>query len=502
MSATPLDALDPLWFEFDPFRDIVGWNRYVPPLVDPALKTRGDIDPRHPAHSPIPPTIVFGAAPDDAWVPAHVEHPIRAACRAPSLAGPFRRLDVQRDLGPGVVATDEWRRPYPFHQTIVTTPATTRIVAQLPLDGHLYLRLADGNQTVTTAPRWVLPTAGNDGSGVLALTTRTEGAKVTPPAMASVALNVTGGQGKYAIIASSIEQDGAVVWQRLLDKRVGEASLAALRNGAKKKYNLLKVGTAHLPAHRADYAVLYGLIVESAARHGLTPAFVQAVFFREGVVLLFYPQPGGAPPAPAYRPDGVLSGFGFLGLDTVGDALNHDPAFTPPHPDIGLQQLLDEGYVHPTIVSAANLTNVRRVPPQPNEPPRPNFTADIVGWRAAIELIAAELHARLDQMLATGGHAASDLREDGRRFLSYIRYNAVLGDPTVTTDWQRIATSPPGPFIAASGDPTSWDVIKNGVVAWPASSTDPNFTGRERLRFVALTMTSVATYLDASGAFR
>src|SRR5262249_38026884 len=86
--------------------------------------------------------------------------------------------------------------------------------------------------------------------------------------------------------------------------------------------------------------------------------------------------------------------------------------------------LVTEGYVDPA--TAAAVTFNKQIV-RTEGPKRTIQTAFIAGWAAAVELIAAELHARLDEMLAYLAAKAPPvpvLDEAAREYLAYVRFNA------------------------------------------------------------------------------
>jgi len=512
MASRSLDALHPSWFVADPLRDAQGWptSLTLPPnLVDAGLVGRDSSDPRHPIFSAIPPLLVLGEAPDAAWVATHAGHPIRNAAVATVNGGVrFRRIDLDRAVASGRQASDEFRRPYPMHQVIVVDPLGRRIAARGPLNGHLYLALDDGVHRITSAARTTPTATAADGSGQLRFATRPAGAKISTVPSPAVTFTVAAATRAYAVLVTAISPDGYLVASRLHPSRVGDLRISNARSAAKKKYHLDRAASsAHIPPTWVDHAVVYGIVMDTAVRHGIAPEFLQAVVMREGVAARFYRSPGATsdPPVEAFNPDAVFPDQ--LGLDTIADNLDHD-ATKPPVPDYGLQYLIDNGYIDTALASKANLLVVEHLPVFANEPVRDHWWAqEIKGWQAGIEMVAGELQARLEQMCSTAGRPATDYAEDSRRFLSYVRYNADL----TIGNWRVIAQAPLGPaltsFIAAGGVLKPWDFAVNNVPRWPTSNTDSFFgqnddLKRLRLRWVALRMVAAGDYLEQLGVFR
>jgi len=136
----------------------------------------------------------------------------------------------------------------------------------------------------------------------------------------------------------------------------------------------------------------------------------------------------------AYDPNARISGFGVLGLDLilyrVGglDGDGNPPAIPGA---ISAEEraeyeynLVTEGYVDQAVADSVEWTQE-----VPNEKGLLIQIADVTGWANAVELVAAELHARLDEMLA---YLASKSPPDPvpvevqQRFLIYARYNASI----------------------------------------------------------------------------
>jgi hypothetical protein len=111
----------------------------------------------------------------------------------------------------------------------------------------------------------------------------------------------------------------------------------------------------------------------------------------------------------AFNPNQQISGFAFLGLDEIADDL------TP---------IANDGYLDP--FSSVPITNIHF---EVNELNMKVHTADPVGWASGIELVACELHWRLDKMLGYCAKHAPTIKvrtEEQRRFLANARYNTVI----------------------------------------------------------------------------
>jgi hypothetical protein len=232
-----------------------------------------------------------------------------------------------------------------------------------------------------------------------------------------------------------------------------------------------------ITAAREPFKALYGYIRESAGRHGLAPEFLQVIFFGEG---------GLAALTPVFDPSASLNAFGFAGLDLILYRTNRLGALVPKVPAAATAagdadeiaeysfDLVANGYVDAATaanVAATGGTNV-------NEIGRTIFDATVTGWDTAIELVAAELHARLDEMtayLAAKVPAVAVTEENQRRFLTYIRFNS------------RPATA------KGHADHLN-DRVKKWSGAVPPDNMNANFNAVQRL--------AIAQWHDRAGAYR
>ncbi len=262
------------------------------------------------------------------------------------------------------------------------------------------------------------------------------------------------------------------------------------------------------PAVNRGYSRLYGLIRDAAARHRLAPEFLLAVLMGEGVYENLAPINATSPLGP-FDPAEELSGTGALGLDWIADNLRDDvgnpvraangqTTDQVSHPDIGLQTLIDDGYIDS---SRFNRSQLRGIDAFTNEAGTKHFTADVKGWEPAVELVAAELQARLDDMLITAVRTRTEFTEEALELLSYARYNADIVQPFwKTTVPQQLRAPGPGEssrFFTASLGLKPWD-----KPTWPIDNTDPTFTGRERVWWVTLFKVAGSNALKLAGIFR
>ena len=429
-------ARDPAWFDQRPAYDDIPGEL----LVDPALQTEQDarFNPSHPSHSVIPAWGLFQAAALAAYAPDHdVGLQVRAALTAPRPDGlTYRRIDLRRPRIGGVAIGSSPQRPYPQYRLCwrreVGAPTES---LRIPLSGQAYLPLADGPCTLFALPRSVEPD--------LMLPDDRLSFSVMPPAPAKaidhpqtmVTIDVTGVQSTrlYGHLRS---YDALHAWE-------GYEGMAARRGPlmaqAEAQWNAEVLIWYLLPTTRpesAGYAPLYGLIRESAGRHGLAPEFLQTVLLGEGVNRRVEDLINGHQ---AFDPDEVLDAFNDVGLDLIlyrtgGRQSNGDPWPLPPQlPEANVEEraeyefnLVAEGYVDAATAAAVSrsgqITNIEG-------PTRTIQIANIAGWAAAVELMAAELHARLDEMVdhlaaKTPPVPVTEEQELERRYLAYVRFNA------------------------------------------------------------------------------
>jgi hypothetical protein len=511
-------SLSPSWFATRPYDNIplLEHSNLVPPSLDFDFEVQ--TNPRHPSHSLIPPALVFGQAPDEAWLPAHRNHTVRReAQRILSNGPPYRRIVLIRPPIFGFREDDEQRRPYVLHQIVVeNTNSNARVASRIPLEGILYLRLDDGVYRIQAIPRWLEPTAAFDGTGALRLSLHKPDARLGDYPTANVAVTFDASTAVNTIIVSALEYDGELVWERAERDSITKKQFQELRERASKRLNFkfqrqndLSFGPVPeriLPPTAANhgYSPLYGLIRDAAARHRLTPEFLLVVLMGEGVYDHFLGTGFGP-----FDAEEELSGTGDLGLDWIADnlrddvgnpvrAANRQTTDQLTHPDIGLQILIDDGYIDATRFNRAQLLDIDVYH---NEAKTKHFTADAKGWETGIELVAAELHARLDDMLTTAVRARAEFPEESLDLLSYARYNADIARPFwKTTVPQQLRAPGPGQssrFFTASLGLKPWD-----KASWPVDNTDESFTGRERVWWVSLFKVAGSNALKLSGMFR
>ena len=207
--------------------------------------------------------------------------------------------------------------------------------------------------------------------------------------------------------------DALHAWDGLRGRRV-----RPLKAQAEADWNTEVLSWYVLPTTRsvsASYAPVYGFIRESAGRHGLAPEFLQTVVFGEGVARAL--RSSWRSRTATLRAWRMVSAFGSLGLDLIlyrvgGTGKDGE---SPPAPPTELPKpvltadgarswpsttfnLVDAGYVDQATADAVEFTE--EFPRTEGGATRTIQLADVHGWDNGIELIAAELHARLDEMIA------------------------------------------------------------------------------------------------------
>jgi len=421
------------WFEQRPEYDDLSGEL----LVDPALQTEEDIryNPAHPCLSVIPAWGLFQAASLASYAPDHaVGVPVRAALTAARPDGlTYRRVDLFRPPIPGAVVSTIPQRPYPQYQ-LCWTPGDGQPTRSLriPLAGQAYLPLADGLYGFSAIPRSADPAMVFPGEQVTLSLSRSASEKVIGLPQATVAVDFTGVDATTLYVHLRM-YDSLYVW----DGYAGVSSRRGrLQAQAESDWNALVRDWYVLPVNEpesASYAPMYGFLRESAGRHGLAPEFLQSVFFGEGVAVTI---PAAINRHEVFDPLQLVDGFFDVGLDLIlyrtgGTMLNGDPPPIPEIPESAVDELAEyqynlvaEGYVDAATASAVWWSRQER-----NEKGRLIQVASINGWAAAIELVAAELHARLDEMAAylAGQVPAVEVpMENQRRYLAYVRFNASL----------------------------------------------------------------------------
>jgi hypothetical protein len=435
------EIYDRNWFDQREYDDPLGEQLPHPDLRNPVSQM---VDPRHPSHSVVPARLVFQAAAPGAYSDDNPpDIPLRVVLATQFDDGRrYRRIDLIRPPIPGPEVSSAPQRPYPAYQ-LCWTPigSNTTESLRLPLSGRLYLPLADGSYKFWVIRRSEIPQAGDEGSDEFRISAKAlspaqyAGPTVAPIGLPERSLIVDLGPEETETIYAHLKQfDERYAWtafQSLTDRR-----RKRLKKASEDKWNT-QVLDWYVFSRQAAYAPLYGYIRESAGRHHLAPEFLQVVFFGEGGNDAIDSRPG-------FNANEVLGCFDFVGLDLIVYRTGNVPASRPSHPaeidalpqgverDLELAEyylnLVAKGYVDSETGAAVTWTHWgQRQEPLDNPAKwRTLELGTVDGWEAAIELVAAELHARLDEMVEyCAAHALPiDTRDELKcRFLSYIRYN-------------------------------------------------------------------------------
>jgi hypothetical protein len=418
---------DLAWFDQHPeYDDLPGEL-----LVDPTLSTEQDLlyNPAHPSHSVISLWGLFQSAKLVAFAPdTAIGLPVRIALTAPRPDGlSYRRLDLFRPPIPGAPVSSAPQRPFPQYR-LSWAPSPDQSL-RIPLSGEAYLPLEDGDYSFWAVPR------SEDPAATLPSEQFRLSARPTPPAKAiglpsdAVVVDLTG-LDSASLYAHLEPYDAAYEWD-------GYSNVAARRGGlmaqAEADWNVTVLIWQILPtsaSQSSTYAPVYGYIRESAGRHGLAPEFLQAVLFGEGVA---QDLSDGIKAGVPFADNARVSAYGSLGLDLILYRTGRVPAGKPLiPPGISVEEsaeytfnLVDAGYVDPS--TAAKVSFDVELPRKEGGRIVTLQLASITGWDAAVELVAAELHARLDDMLAYLAAKVPPVPvadERQRRYLAYVRFNA------------------------------------------------------------------------------
>lgn len=424
------NELSNTWFTMRP-EDAISGELLVPAALDNF--TEQVTNPAHPHHSVIPARLIFQHAAAAAYAPDHgTTTPLRTLLTTPLSGGrSYRKLEVVRPPLPGSEVSSAATRAYPMYRLCwrpVGGGATESV--RLPLSGRVYVPLANGSYRFWVIPRSGDPTAIISGDHVRL------SVQAAPPAryidLPSTTLDVAlGAASSVRIFAHTHQYDSRMVWEgfRIVEPNRRPMQVAAARawglpEAAQNIHGVFDWFIKPTTSAREDYRELYGYIRESAGRHGLAPEFLQVVFFGEG---------GWIAITPGFDPAKAIDTWNFVGLDLVLYRTGRLPIGAPPVPPEAVAagdadeiaefsfNLVTNGYVD--AVTAAAVTPAGRT--ERNEIGRTIQVGTVTGWKAAIELVAAELHARLDEMttyLAGRTPPIAVVEENQHRFLAYLRY--------------------------------------------------------------------------------
>lgn len=421
---------DLAWFNHNPeFDDISGEI-----LVDNTLQNQDDLlyNPSHPSHSVISVRALFQSAKLVAYAFDHdVSRALRVALAAPMEDGStYRRIELIRPTIPGSPVSSNPQRHYPMYQLCWKQASTGQVeTLRIPLSGRFYLPLIDDQYTFWAIPRSQDPTTILIGEQLKMGLPPLAPSKYLGLPQETVDIDITNLE-EVSIYSHLQEFDSLFVWEGFRSV-VAEGTRTRLMAKAKTDWNTDVFKWHIIPTNndsKKSFLPLYGYIRESAGRHGLAPEFLLTILMGEGANLAIEDRS-------TFDPHEDLDGFNFLGLDLIlyrtGTPMpdGTDPPIPPEIPASNTDELAEysynlvtEGYVDPVTASAVSWNFET-----PNELGRTLQTAKIAGWATAIELVAAELHARLDEMvtyLAANIPIIPIVEENQRRFLSYVRFNS------------------------------------------------------------------------------
>jgi hypothetical protein len=415
------------WFQHRPEFDDIPGVPLVPPTLDTLTHQR--FNPAHPSHSVISAFALYQSASAAAYAPDHdAAKPLRAALTAPRPDGAtYRRIDLIRPPAPGNAVTTSYpQRPFPQYQ-LSWRPAAggTTQSLRIPLTGRLYLPLTDQDYRFWASPRSRDP---EEGVAQFLLSRKQPSKKYIDLPSTMVTYAPAAGDDPPPLYADLLDYDSKRTWTAFVELD----DFQRFKDKAKEAWNVPVLNFfIHRSAAMVHYGRIYGFFRAAAGRHGLAPEFLHAVFMGEG------PGAGDDPSTPEeeqlglieqnrkngvpYSDTEVINSFGDLGLDVIGETIG---------------PLIANGYLDSAFSADQVLSNPRSVP---NEKGEPRTTWDIAGWEAAIELVAAELHSRLDAMraycAANGIAITTDVQ---RRFLAYLAYNAGVAGAKALLDAENL----------------------------------------------------------------
>ena len=472
---------DLAWFDEHPEYDDLSGEL----LVDPSLGTEQDLryNPAHPSHSVISLWGLFQSAKLVAFTPdTAIDQPVRTALTAPRADGlSYRRIDLFRPPIFGAPVSSAPQRPFPQYR-LAWAPSPDQSL-RVPLSGEVYLPLDDGDYSFWAVPRSEDPAT--------ALPSKPFRLSVRPPPPAKAiglpadVIVVDLSELESASLFAHLEPyDAAYAWDGYANVASRRGALMAQAGAA---WNVKVLIWQILPTNAsqsASYAAVYGYIRESAGRHGLAPEFLQAVLFGEGVAQgLTELIDANA----AFTDNAKIDAYGTLGLDLILYRTGNIPAgkpLVPPEVPAGdaderaeyTFNLVDAGYVDPSTAAKVsfNLELTRRE----GDKTRTLQLAWVRGWDAAVELMAAELHARLDDMvsyLAGKSPPVPVADETQRRYLAYVRFNA-----------------------SAATARTHADALSTRLQPW----VGPPPSNNKNARYNTLQRIAVAQWHEAAGIYR
>jgi hypothetical protein len=482
VSSRAEEVLVQSWFDREgDYDDIAGDS-----LVDPNIDNFQDQvrNPAHPGHSVIPLGAIFITAADEVFESSHRLSSLRNTVINQLTSGkPYRSIKIERPPTPGKLVSTFPQRSFPQYRINWKRIGTATIDSlRLPLSGYNYIPLQDGQYTFWAIPRSQDPTVVQTGDQLqLSLKQDTRKYIDLPSQGGEVTLDLVPGQTETKIYAHLHEYDSKRAWAEF-QKAYDDKSYISLREAAKARLN--PTGKAKLNwfinqfRNMEDYSPIYGHIAASAGRHGLAPEFLQAVLMGESVNDKIWSMHDYGLP---YSEDALIHSIDHSGLDLIVYrlGLNDDP---PPLPDEEFRfNLIDEGYLDTSF--SDSLENFGKQWRDEGGVAIELEVADIRGWEAAVELVAAELHARLDEMLVYADEQNIAITtEEKKRYLAYIRFNASFTNARTYVDQLR---------------PPSDHLENDRLKGWEGPPPK-----KENARYNALQRVAAAEWFEAVGVYR
>jgi hypothetical protein len=418
------------------------------PLVDPALsdERHARFSPAHPSHSFVPPRALFQDAAQAAYPVDHWGSALRTLLAAPLAdAAVYRRIALKRPPIPGAVRRFP-TRPYPLYQLRwLNAAAGTSEAQRIPIDGVLYLPLADDTYLLLASRRIDDP-PGTPDLEEFAFGLQTPPNKFLDLPLQTVEITLEASQRVQTVYVHLLRYDSDRIWEASVElgyryrKLIDEATVAWGLPFVNRWiiYVPDTAETRRKTGAMKDYGRIHGFIRASAGRHGLAPEFLHAVVMGENMVGHIEYKWSVDPPLP-FVLDEVISGFTFLGLDRIWDSTLA----------LGADHYLDDTrFGRNALANHSTFEN-----PEDHSTAQ---TADPIGWEAAVEFVAAELHARRDWMLGVLGKPLNRISEQQNRFLAYARYVSSEGTSTAVARQMTTLLAPwegPAPPAATDHDP-------------------------------------------------
>lgn len=440
-------------------------------------------NPAHPIYSIIPLGAIISGATNAAFESSHLTSVLRTTIiNQLTAVGPYRRIDIARPERPGREVSAYPQRPFPQYRINWKSDGNNEIHSlRLPINGHLYVQLSDGRYLFSSIPRSNSPDPSmKQTSNQLQLSVKQATRKYIDLPPETLMIDLIAGQSSSTVYAHLLEYDSKRVWAAFAG--LGDCYVH-LKAEAKARWNATsfkdpdKVPDWFIwprqSAFMAKYAPIYGYIVASAGRHRLAPEFLHAVLMGEGTNRLldenrdYY--------GVGYKSDQRIGGWANLGLDKIWDTIV----------DLGVAEYIDTSKFNRGVLTEV----IEFVNPEDHSTSR---TSDVIGWEAAIELVAAELHQRLDFMLKYLSMDFDSTTELQHRFLAYCRYNAGISN-------SKLAAEQMSELLQKWNEEQA---ERNWGKRRPDDALDRDFPALQRIRYNSLVRIAVAEWYEAAVVYR